>query len=671
MKTIGRAVLAALAMGWIAFSLRAGEKATTDNDAAPAVDLKSAAGKIDQFIAEGLQKNNLSPNPPIDDATFLRRVSLDIIGRIPTLRETVDFLESKDTDKRSRLIDRLLDSEGYVSHQFNYWADLLRVQSQMANVPAEYYIDWIKQSLRENKPYDQFVRELITAEGYVWDNGAAGYYLRDAGMPLDHMANTARVFLGTQLVCAQCHNHPYDSWTQLQYYEQAAFAYGVRTSDSGINRQLRALNNSKELDVSPQVKVTARQLVRPLRMRVNERPAKLQLPPDYRYDDAKPKSVVHPAVIFGPEVNVGKDDSPRAAYAGWMTSPENPRFTVTIANRLWKRVMGVGLIEPVDDLGDNFEASNPELMNYLTRLMIDLNYDLRRYQEILYNTQTYQRAVTEHDLEPGAPCYFPGPVLERMSAEQIWDSLMTLIVPDIDERPGTLRRNDRYEIAKFLSGKDLEEIVAVAERQTELANKAKEYRNRSGKLRNQIQSAQKANEKEKAASLRQQLKELREKYIAERDAIRESLPLGDGARTDDAKTDAADPRWKGYPNQFVRASELPSPAPPGHFLRQFGQSDRETIDNAYQDATVPQILTLLNGPVFEAITKPNSVLVQNVKQAKTDEEKLNVIFLSTLNRYPTPQESQDLLPPIQNRGLQACADVLWAVLNTRQFMFVQ
>src|ERR1051326_2560428 len=194
-------------------------------------EIQAAARNIDQYLQAGYKEHKVQPNPPANDDVFLRRIYLDIVGRIPTGPETLAFRDDHDPNKRAKLIDKLLDSEGYVHHNFTWWADLLRIQS--GNRPGAYggqaYANWIKQSLRENKPYDKIVYELITADGFPWENGASGFYLRDDGMPLDHMATTVQIFLGTSLQCAQCHDHPFDKWSQLEFYEMAAFTYGVQT----------------------------------------------------------------------------------------------------------------------------------------------------------------------------------------------------------------------------------------------------------------------------------------------------------------------------------------------------------------------------------------------------------------------------------------------------------
>ena len=165
--------------------------------------LKQAVIDIDQLINGGLTKNKIAPNAKITDATFLRRVFLDIIGRIPTPEEAEKFHKDKSADKRSVLINSLLKGEGYISDQLNYWSDILRITRDRGhNIDAAAYHLWLRKSIKGNKPYDKFVYELVTAQGKVWENGAAGYYVRDRGMPLDNMSNTVRIFLGVRALRA-------------------------------------------------------------------------------------------------------------------------------------------------------------------------------------------------------------------------------------------------------------------------------------------------------------------------------------------------------------------------------------------------------------------------------------------------------------------------------------
>ena len=186
--------------------------------AAP-VDTTSASKQVDALLAKSWQKHQLKPNAPVDDATFLRRVYLTVVGRIPSLDEARAFHACQMPDKRAKLIDSLLASEGYVQNFFNYWADVLRAQSQgvAGSTTSQNYLNYIRAALRENKSWDQIARELVSSEGSCFDTGAIGYYMRDRGMPLDNLSNTTRIFLGTRMECAQCHDHPFDKWTQKQF----------------------------------------------------------------------------------------------------------------------------------------------------------------------------------------------------------------------------------------------------------------------------------------------------------------------------------------------------------------------------------------------------------------------------------------------------------------------
>jgi hypothetical protein len=320
-------------------------------DANRTAGVKASAGLIDQMIAKNLAKHGLSPNPDATDEQFVRRVYLDITGTIPAAKETRAFLNSSSPTKRERLIDQLLNSPGYASHQFNYWADLLRVVDKSDNnTYTRPFGEWLKENLRNNTPYDELVHQMLSAEGRIADNPAVGYTLRDPGMPLDHLDNTVRIFLGTRIGCAQCHDHPFDRWTQSEFYQLAAFVGGEQTRvPNRLPNNMRASGNVpvafnqgelyKELDAGSQEGRTARRILRMNRSAVWENPnVKLKYPHDYAYKDAKPGEVVPPKVIFGNVPTLTGSQSRRQAFADWITSPDNPRFTQTIANRMETRL---------------------------------------------------------------------------------------------------------------------------------------------------------------------------------------------------------------------------------------------------------------------------------------------------------------------------------------------
>ena len=195
-------------------------------------NLADRAKQIDQLVETNLAKQKLSPNKPINDAVFLRRAYLTIGGRIPTIEEAEAFMSEPTATRRSRLISSLLKGDAFHSHFYSFWADILRMTDQGPSRNAFlHYQFWLKNAIKENLPYDQMAYQLVSARGKTWENGATGYYHRDRGMPLDKMSNTVRVFLGTRLECAQCHDHPFDKWTQMDYYKMAAFSYAIDARD--------------------------------------------------------------------------------------------------------------------------------------------------------------------------------------------------------------------------------------------------------------------------------------------------------------------------------------------------------------------------------------------------------------------------------------------------------
>ncbi|MDF1754299.1 MAG: DUF1549 domain-containing protein [Verrucomicrobiales bacterium] len=779
------------------------------------------AEKIDQLVEATLKKQGITPNAAISDPVFLRRVYLNIAGRVPTIEESEAFHTNSYPNKRERLIDELIHGEAHVSHAYHFWGDLLRLNGEPnRGALANAYELWVKEAIRSNMPYDKMVYSLVTAEGKFWENGAVGYYFRDRGMPLDNMSNTVRVFLGTRLECAQCHNHPFDKWTQMDYFKMASFSYGMNSrnydapnrdrfaqqvrksgevaymakakeltgkddfpymgkpgmlekylervaedSSAGdeagpakpskrATKRKKRINHHESLgmtadefanvvrqciaagEANQMSKETGRAIIKELydplqytSVSAGDRNAKL--PHDYQYSDAKPNQEIPAETMFGADIDLSQTDSKIQAYGKWMTSPENPTFTRVIVNRLWKEVFGIGIFEPVDELTDHTYLSNPELLNYLEKLMIDLQYDQKAFQQVLYNTQTYQRESFKGELEMGAPFYFQGPVLRRMSAEQIWDSLVALALPEADRYQPKLKSMlssiDRVKrIYQSLEERPYEEYAAMIEelapligqrKQTDDENRKKlEQAKASGdedafrRLRQEIGSSRKElanrisdvayihlNEKVDAGELMLAMGVMDVGFDALMDdespensrEIVTSLPKPEfkkksfqseerkkdrdrAARKEAQREMMADYNiYRKLISGMARASELASPAPRGHFLRDFGQSDREVIENASDHASVPQALNLLNGQIVESLTNPYSTFGKRLEEAGTPEEKAKMIFQAMLTREPTESEMELVKAEVESSGDKSYEGIVWALLNTRQFMFIQ
>jgi hypothetical protein len=687
-------------------------------DRIPRAKVLEDAKAIDRLVDADLAAHRIRPNPPLDDAGFVRRVYLDLVGRIPTPKEVADFHTGSLSERRAALIDRLLDSPGYVSHMFNDLADLLRVKTRLNNnISGEPYIHFIKESLAENKPWDVFVRELLTASGpaHQRGRGATGYYLRDRGMPEDNMSNTITIFLGTRLECAQCHDHPFDRWTQKQYHEMVAFTGGLRYTDSGFlatpeGRRLMEIGNSfKSAEKGKETRSVEyrefRRMLQPLEYGVSGSGTGLyRLPKDYQYSDAKPNEVVKAKAMFGKEVEVkaeapaadprakanpkraqrapeprGSEVNSREAYAKWLANPENPRFTTVVANRLWSKLFGIGVIEPAYNLREDTKPVNPALMKQLEALMVSLGYDLKQYLRVLANTQAYQREACRKEASDEEVFRFPGPLLRRLSAEQMWDSMVTLVVPDVDS---TLLPPGAAAEALYRSYDQLANLGPEAARKTvemEVLRTKDPARYREMK-RAEAETARDAlrtdaDLRKKTAALEEEAKAARKKGDeAAARRIREELRALVQEQAMDMM--APDPRRayrkESRPGGLQRASDVAQPAPPGHFLREFGQSDREQIDASHTESTVPQVLSLLNGFVDKTLLPNAKASIRlDVAAAPNALEKLRTLFRGTLSRDPSPKERETWLPDLEKRGDAAIKDLLWALVNTHEFMFVR
>ena len=740
-----------------------------------------AAQKIDELLNAHLKSENLNPNPLISDGLFLRRIYLSIIGRIPTILEANNFLNSTSKNKHSELIQKLLSNDaGYTAHHYQFWADLLRIPTNVDY--TLYYREWIKSQIRNNTPYDDLVHQLVSGHGLIFDNPAAAYYLRDAGMALDNMSNSVRIFLGTRLECAQCHDHPFDKWTQMDYFKMAAYTYDfdVRMGVAkNSNRQrvyqdfgkrknaaykkeagfedfphihdeskidewlgqpyapgyLERNNLTKEQFREAAVRaIAARKKVEefdnPVSQSVNmlyghisnvqvkhhdDKP--LKLPHDYQYDNGAPEEIVKPGTMFGPEIPHLEDQTERKnAYANWLTSPENPRFTRVIVNRLWKRAFGHGIFEPVDNLTDRTEINQPALLRFLENLMQELDYDIRDFQNVLFHTELFRREMHLEDHSPGMKFHFAGPLLKRMSAEQIWDSITTLILPNVDTyAPNRKRTQERIArtkaIYQSLEGRPIEEVLP---RIREAGAQRREMRAEQVEYEKKISSAYAQSDNELAKKLTDELKvKVRAMETKNRELVLVDLKdnqanpemmmgssmMGSSMNTTTLETNDRisqarprkapgnlDPnerrRWedrerlslrhfRDVVRQMARAVELESPAKRGHFLRDFGQSDREVIDNSSSHASVPQALYLLNSPLNVAIQNSNAFLGGLLAALQKPEDKIDLIYRSMLTRKPTQIEMERILVSYQNHGEETIEDLVWALLNSRQFIFIQ
>lgn len=604
---------------------------TTLNEAVDMSKLQAVAARIDQLIEQDLGKHAEEPRPFASEFVWLRRVYLDLIGRIPTSDEAKLFIAAKDADKRGRLINQLLASNGHVSHMFNYWCDLLRAKDSLAEgVQGDFYLAWIKQSVRDNKPFDAWTRDLLSPEGYGWRSPAAGYYLRDGENRAANIESTATLFLGTQISCAQCHDHPYSRWTRKEYHQFLAWTSGIKTASKEAavgavdEKEIREaaehygrLANAK-MDYDYERKLKYRRIRDALLTLqraaggagvVNGEAEAAKLPDDYQYADGKPGDVIPAAVLYGSPPPASA--RPAETLAAWVTAPNNTRFTLTLANRLWAKVFGVPFAGRVDQVREVADCANPDLAQYLVNVVRESKYDVRQILRIFCLTKAYQREAGLPPKDSTVAYRFPGPVVRRLSAEQVWDSMMALAVKDIDAKlnfdpPGVAA------LEAAVAAKKASQVTAVARRIASLEAREMQAEERRARLR----------------------KEMAQEFA------------GGG---------------------LERASELPQPTPDGHFLRMFGQGNRDFIGDAWSASTVPQALLMLNSDFFDHVARSGSPLYESLRGLNNIREVARGSFMAVLTREPTQAELDACQETLgDTRNAKALARTL---LSTAEFMF--
>ena len=312
---------------------------------------------IDDFVFANLQELGIPPSPLCDDTTYLRRVSLDVGGRLPTDEETKAFLASPDPNKRDLVIEDLLRSPDYVDFFAAKWTTLLKNRRDDASdlVSNFAFHAWVRDSLLANKPYDQFVRELLAATGTVIGNPPVAWYKR-VKEPKNQIEDVAQLFLGVRMQCAQCHHHPFERWSQDDYYSLSAFFTQVGRKPSPVR--------GEDLIFHKRGIATATNI--------------------------KSGVALKPAALGDAIPAITPDEDPRLKLADWMSSPQNPFFAKALVNRYWKHFFQRGLIEPEDDIRDSNPPTNPELLAALEKHFIDSGFDLKEMVRVIARSNAYQ-----------------------------------------------------------------------------------------------------------------------------------------------------------------------------------------------------------------------------------------------------------------------------------------
>lgn len=382
----GQAAVMAAYNGQVAVFMALVPQKLPDAASSPA---PTAFNFIDTLVNKKLDRLGIVAAETCDDATFLRRVTLDLIGTLPTAEEARAFLNDSRPDKRTRWVDELLERPEFADYWALKWSDLLRVdREELGHKAAREYYQWIRASFAENKPFDQFTRELIAVDGPLMEQPQGAFY-QVVQRPGDRASTLSQVFLGVRIACAECHHHPFDRWSQSDYYGMAGYFSTMRSKPTPLGSAMIASGAT------------------PLKHPRTNEPVPLhalgETPPA---DDAE-KTV----------------DDPRRQLADWVTRPDNPWFARNMANRLWAHFLGRGLVEPVDDVRATNPPSNPELLTALAEHFVEHRYDVRELMKAIVLSAAYQRSNATNPANLRDEQNYSRALFKRLDAEVLLDAV--------------------------------------------------------------------------------------------------------------------------------------------------------------------------------------------------------------------------------------------------------
>ena len=372
----------------------------TKTTVAPTRQVSSSTKHLDRHINAVLKREGIQPSKMSEDTEFLRRVYLDMTGRIPTPEEVLDFLKDGSSTKRQKKIEELLASEDYLDYWTELWVNWLIGRRGDGDSQRLGLRLWVRDALAKNMPYNQFVQELIAADGELRDNGAGNYILRYERSPVSLTSHASRLFLGLPMQCAECHDHKTEVWSQEDFFRVAAFFTGIESEQKGFIESMDMVGNERRIDNflltnKPEDSIWVRDL----------------------------EKHVRPHFLDGTEYQ-GSRLKKREALAQWLTDKSNPYFSQALVNRIWKRFLGRAFVEPVDGFGEENQATNPELLKWLANDFVIHDYDLQHLMRTILNSETYQRTSQTNKSNEDDELYYSHAYVKPLTAEQFFYSLL-------------------------------------------------------------------------------------------------------------------------------------------------------------------------------------------------------------------------------------------------------
>ncbi len=686
--------------------------------------LAGVARRIDALIAAENEGQQLPRSTAIDDLTFLRRTTIDLIGRIPTMEEIDMFEAASPGTRREELVDRLLALPRFSDRWTVFFSDLLRIRSGAPG--GEELLAYVHRSLEDHLPYDQLARELISASGRPSSNPAVGFILADEADPMTLAGATAQVFLGVRLACAECHDHPFDDWNQKQFYELAGFFGKTRKIDNDFARVTFATDAEEMAVLWPPERdhPGQRAPVDPLFpfRRVSYAPGE---EPEFvrrfhagRQRDSSPATPASPAggettldalldgnlgtshgraddlpdvladarrdsAALGTASSLGQTSDLRAELAALITDPTNPYFARAMVNRVWFELIGRGFVEPLDDFSAYQSIAHPATLEFLAREFVAGGYDLRRLVRLIVSTEVYRQTHGSPDLaeaeRDAAEAAFAIAPVRRMLSESLFDSVLVAGHLFDQKWPDganvrTVSRQIRVPIGEAIMAADdgvpapmMEESMRTDAAPGSVTGYDLE---KSIELDFEAALSGVGESKEDAEAMRiaadEKLEAARRAAMEAQAAVRPPMRY---------RLETVEERVDDNP-VYTSTMRMATPALPAHFLRVFGQPARDGLGEFRDDSpSLRQQLMMLNGKATHEAARVGLLEPLHKTIAENPDDATPAIrhaYRETLTRLPTPDELADARAIIAGARSthDGMADLRWALLNSQEFRYL-
>ncbi len=673
----------------------------------------------------------LDPMPVIDDLTFLRRIFCDLVSRIPSTDEIAAFEADKNPAKRAELVDRLIADERFIDRWTVFYSDMFRLRAQADGGRAA--IAWMHEAISDAMPHDEICRRLITTNGKAGAAPEVAFVLGDNADPMILAGVTSQVFMGVRIQCAQCHDHPFDVWTQENFYGFAAYFGKTQRIENQFTRTIYAKENEASTVLWPpegKAKPSERKPAKPTfpfdMTSADEKPeylvrltslrAKQKAEKDALVAKANSKDADVDALLTGAEENEAKakgkkqdDDVTRGAktdaknlnikaglyttsdwrneLANLVTSPRNRWFAKNMVNRVWADLVGRGIVDPIDDFSDNNPASHPKMLDYLADEFVANGYDLRSLVRLIVNSQVYQRGhiygAEEQQVTEMEKSFLATP-MRRMLSETLYDSIITAgHIFDVKHTPGKNMKTTwkLSQVAKPNSGRQGLALTAMKFQQKLEMNAAMAAKDDDEEAAPGVDLEKgieidfgKVLAKAKADGQKVEVEEMRVMSKEEIEAERMRAQMQTQRRGVDYIDRYVKATFDDNP-KFGSSLRMSSPAAPEHFLRVFGQTDREVLGETRDHApNMRQALMMLNGSLTHEAARVGEFepMYALLVEQKNLDGAVKLAYREILTREPSADEIKEAKSIIATHkdSLDGMADFRWILLNCNEFRFL-